>query len=417
MTCKIKAMILIAAMAAPTLAGAQEKPPSPPNASVYAGPCVNPALSGPKTNDDKDESAFLTAFLGAAVPKLIGAGLDWIGAKLAELGEDQKTVVAGARTSETAFGARYCVQISRRAATGGQTLDALMAAPQFANWPKPESAPRIARDQPMDFFVEFWVRPSQAGDAISLTPTLLYYPRQLGAKNGEKDTAIVVASRLEPFGATAASSTWAFSRQTPTAGLQAFLEPRPGDDGLKRLRGGDLLRLCETGCELASPWMANPWVKGVKGSNTGMAAAVAAPGTTAAYSEKATNIRLEVTEIRAGSKFFKALSQAFVAAKPVAQSELEQLLLADKRAAADATASNAAATALNGYAGKLGEAEAARTKYCAAKTVAGTNWTVLSAELRARQLLANVAAAAADVPEPFQPPIAVGNALVSAVCP
>lgn len=426
-TYALRALLLAVALA-PTLAHAEDKPPpASPNATVYVGPCLSPALNGPPGSEDKDQSAFLTAVLGAAVPSLIGSGLDWIGAQLTALGEDKKTTVFGARATEATFADRTCVQIVRMSGEG-QTLDALLNAPagwsaartqasKGANW----LAAPAPLDRPVDFFVEFWVRPSTGGEVVSLTPTLLYYPWQLtNRRNGEKDAAIVVTAKLEPSGGTAATWTWALPRQTPSASLQVLIPARDDAGAQVRQRLGDLRRICETSCDLASPWTGNPWAsdKPKAAGGAGALAANVGPAAAAANGPKATNIKVEVTEIRAGSQFFKALGAAFTAAKPAIKTGLEEAVLPAKQAQAEATATTTKATALTAFATKLGEADTAqKDKYCAAKGKPGVNWTALSAELQAKQLLANVAADAAEVPKPFPTPIALSTTIDTGRCP
>jgi hypothetical protein len=425
-TYAFRAMLLASALA-PTLAYADDKPPpASPNATVYVGSCLSPALNGPRGSEDKDQSAFLTAVLGAAVPSLIGSGLDWIGAQLTALGADKKTTVFGTRATEATFSDRTCVQIVRMSSEG-QRLDTLLNA--RAGWSAARSeaakdqnwlAAPAPTDRPVDFFVEFWVRPSTGGEVVSLTPTLLYYPWQLtNRRNGEKDAAIVVTAKLEPSGATAATWTWAFPRQTPSPSIQVLIPTREDAGVQVRQRLGDLRRICESACELASPWTGNPWAsdKPKAGAGGALAASVG-PVTAGASGPKATNVKFEVTEIRAGSQFFKALGAAFTAAKPAIKTGFEEAILPAKQAQSEATAATTKATALTAFATKLGEADTTqKDKYCAAKGKPGANWTALSAELQAKQLLANVAADASEVPKPFPAPIAISSTIDASRCP
>lgn len=436
----VRALLLVGAFA-PAVAWAEDKPPpDSPSATVYVGSCLSPALNGPAGANDRDQSAFLTAVLGAAVPSLIGSGLDWIGTQLTALGADKKTTVFGTRASEAVFGNRTCVQIVRKS-SGGRSVDALIA--EHKGWREAEATAAAAaaaqaggpgaswtpsavpKQQTVDFLVEFWVRPSTGGEVVSLTPTLLYYPSQLTSKkNDQKDAAIVVAAKLEPAGETSASWTWALPRQTPTAALQALIPPLEEGGRVVRQPMGALRRLCESECEMASPWTGNPWAKKDKpaaagGAGTGGVIGGVGPGAVGGgATQKATNVRVEVTEIRAGSEFFKALGAAFTAAKPAIKTGLEQAILPAKAEAAEATATTAKATALTAFATKLGDVDTTlKDKYCAAKGKPGANWTALSAELQAKQLLANVAADAADVPHPFPTPIPVSNAIDAGRCP
>lgn len=425
-------LALLAAILAPAPVLADDKPPpAPPNGRVYVGSCLSPALNGPRGTEDTDQSAFLTAVLGAAVPSLIGSGLDWIGSLLTTLGEDKKTTVFGTRATEATFGDRTCVQVVRLSAEG-QPLSALFNAQP--GWSSAEAAAvadtnlrwvaaPVARDQAVDFFAEFWVRPSSGHEVISLTPTLLYYPQQLtGARNGTRDTAIIISAKLEPSGETAATWTWALPRQGPEPQLQVLIPTRDQGGRVVRQRMGDLRLLCESACAMAAPWVGNPWADQKAGTapagGGGALAANVGPGASAAAGRKATNVRIEVTEIRAGSPFFKALGTAFTAAKPAIKTGLEAAVLPASHAQAEATATTARATALTAFATKLGDVDVTqRDKYCAAKNRPGANWTALSAELQAKQLLANVAATAAEVPPPFPTPIPVSSAIDPGLCP
>ena len=420
--------LLLAGALAPITANAQDKPPpSPPNAQVYVGSCVSPALNGPGGTGDNDQSAFLTAVLGAAVPSLVGSGLDWIGAQLTALGEDKKTTVFGTRASEASFDGRTCIQFMKAGASG-RTLNSLVGeqtgwsaaetkAAEKSDW----SPAAVPRDQATEFFAEFWIRKSLGGEVVSLTPTLLYYPSQLtNRRNGERDVAIVVSAKLEPSGETAANWTWALPRQTPNPSLQVLIPPRSDGGNIVRQRFGDLRRVCESSCVMASPWTGNPWAgdkpkAAAAGVGGALAGGVGAGGSTGG--PKATNVRVEVTEIRAGSQFFRALGAAFTAAKPAIKTGFEQALLPAKQAESDAAATKANAAALSDFATKVADADANRKdKYCAAIGKPGSNWAALSAELRAKQLLANLAADAAGVGAPFPSPIPVTSAPDASKC-
>jgi hypothetical protein len=426
--------LLVATALAPATAYADDKPPpAAPNAIVYVGSCLSPALNGPRGRADTDQSAFLATVLAAAIPSLIGSGLDWIGAELTALGEDKKTTVFGARATEATVADRTCVQVVRLNSKGTSleallqtkagwkdAADAAKAAAVAGTEPSWSSA-AVPTDQPVDFFVEFWIRPSTGREVVSLTPTLLYYPQQLtDHRNGQHDAAIVVAAKLEPSGQTAASWTWGLPRQAPTPSLQVLVPARDDGGRVVRQRMGDLRRICESACAMASPWTGNPWAKDKPkaAAGGGALAANVGPGAAGAAGPTATNVSIEVTEIRAGSQFFKALGAAFTASKPALKTGLEQAIIPAKAAEAETTATTAKATALTAFATKLGEVDATqKDKYCAAKGKPGANWTALSAELQAKQLLANVAAEAAEVPKPFPTPIPVSNAIDPGRCP
>ncbi|MBB4155746.1 hypothetical protein GGQ80_003671 [Sphingomonas jinjuensis] len=420
-------LLLIASVAADPAPAADDKPPpAPPNAIVYMGSCVSPALNGPAAQDDKDQAAF-ASIVGAAVPSLIGSGLDWIGTQLSALGEDRKTTVFGSRSSEVPVRERTCLQIARSAA-GGRTLRSLLdaqdgwtAALQRTTNRQGWTAPAVPLDGPIDFFAEFWVRPSNGGEAISFTPTLLYYPRQLTRRgNGKLESAIVVSVKLSASSDAGASASWPFPLQRPNETLQVLIPPRRTETAVERVRSGELTRLCETLCELSSPWIGNPWAGAAKAGDAAGSrlAAGVGPGANGVVGPRATTVRIEITEIRSGSAFFKALGAAFTAAKPAIRSGLEEAIIPARRAEANTAATAASATALTVYATKLDEAETARRdKYCAANGKAGANWTSLSAQLRAKELLANVAADAAGVARPFPTPIDVGGALDASRCP
>jgi hypothetical protein len=272
-------------------------------------------------------------------------------------------------------------------------------------------------DKPLDLFAEFWVRTSDSGKAIALTPTLLYYPKQLASgRNGRDPSALVLSVRLEPSGGSATAVSWAPPRQKLQPDLQVMIPARVNGASWVRQRLGDLQRICEVACETASPWAANPWAggKAPKAGAGGLAVGVG-PGTDAI--EQAVNINVDFTEIRPGSKFFKALAEAFATAKPDIQSQIEQVVIADARDKAEAQATTATATALVAFAGKMSEAEEAHDKYCAAKGKPTGVLLGLSADLGAKQRLANVAAAAAELSVPFPTPAAASGTFNTSLCP
>jgi len=420
--------------------------PSPviPNASVYFGPCVSLALNGPKGKDEKTESAVLSAALAAAIPSLIGAGVDWLGQRLSTLGEDEKTTLYGTRATDGDFNTRSCIQIARPSKDGQRLVDLLNTQPGWSETAKaleinenydPSNMPKNLQ---VDFFMEFWARHSSNSRVVSLTPTLLYYPTQLTSKkNGKNDAAIVVSAKITPAGQASASWTWALKRQTPNSALQVVIPVREDGRRIAQQRDDDLKSLCEKSCDDASPWTGTPWVslpeqkaKANNGEttktdgNTGntptpLASPVGKPGDTSnKTSPLAANITMEITEIRAGSAFFKAVGEAFTAAKPALKTGLETAILPDKRAEAEASAATTKAAALTAFATKLGEADSyLKDSYCAAKGKPGTNWKMLSANLLAKQLVANVAAEAAELPRPFDPPVAVADKMISTLCP
>ena len=316
-------MLLATAVATPALAQATDTPAGPPTASVYAGPCVSPALSGPlsqaELQDSQKESAIIGALLSAVAPKLIDAGLDFIGSKLAKLAADEKTVLEGSRASQVALTPRYCLQIVKWAGDGAP-MSGLLAP--LIDKDKP---PALAQDpRPTSFFMEFWVRPAQSGKAVSLVPTLLYYPKQLASAKNGKPATLTISANLAPFDATATTSTWILPQQALRAEVQTLVAPRSEDGKAVRLRWGELMALCEQACETASPWVANPWVAkdAPKGDGQVLAGNVAAP-VLAAPEETAVNLSLTVTEVRAGSKLFKLLSEGWSENQPKIQSWAE----------------------------------------------------------------------------------------------
>ncbi|MCE3290879.1 MAG: hypothetical protein K0R83_2891 [Caulobacter sp.] len=406
-----------ALMSTAAVARAEDKPPpSPPSASLYVGPCVSAALNGTKGPEDKGEVGIFGLLAASIVPKLIGAGLDWIGNKLAALGAEKRTTVFGVRTYEGPIDARTCIQLVRWKA-GGPTLIELLSAPPYDSWPDYDDSPRMPANLGLDFFVELWIRESEGHDAVSLTPTLLYYPRQLAPRNLTRDTAIILSHNAEPIGGTAGPISWPLPRQTPVAGLQSFLSPGMAGNRPVRRRMGELISICRTQCQLASPWIANPWAAKKPAGAAETAPTVRVPGGGGASAIRPTNFRLEVTEIRDGSKFFKALADGFNVAKPAVQSNLEGLILSQTRANAEAQAQTASATALVAYSTKLNEAETSREKYCAAKGKSAGVVRGAAAELSGKQTLANVAAAAAELDPPFPRPVGVSGTVDSSFCP
>lgn len=150
------------------------------------------------------------------------------------------------------------------------------------------------------------------------------------------------------------------------------------------------------------------------------APAVVNPGEAAtpeqAYAVKPVNITFQITEIRPGSKFFAGLADLFNTAKPALETSVEQALLPDQRQKAASDQMTASATALSTLSSALNTAETQRQNYCAASSMTA-NWLSLSAALRADQLSADVAAAAAHQPMPFAQPIPVSKVKVTSVCP
>ena len=316
-------MLLVTAVTAPACAQAQDAPTGPPSASVYAGPCVSPALSGAlsqaELQDEQKESAIIGALLSAVAPKLIDAGLDFIGGKLAKLAADERTVLQGSRASQTALTPRHCLQIVKWAGDGAP-MNGLLAP--LVDKEKP---PPLAQDtRPTSFFMEFWVRPAQSGKAVSLVPTLLYYPRQLASAKNGKPATLTISATLAPFDATSTTSTWILPQQPLRAEVQALIAPRNEGGKAVRLRWGELMALCEQACDAASPWVANPWVAkdAPKSDGQVLAGNVAAP-ILATPAETAVNLSLTVTEVRAGSKFFKLLGEGWNENQPKIQNWAE----------------------------------------------------------------------------------------------
>lgn len=411
-------VLLAAAVAVPGLALADDAPSGPPSASVYAGPCLSPALSGPKSQaeiqEGQQESAIIGALLSAAVPKLIDAGLDFIGGKLAKLAADEKTVLQGSRASQLALTPRYCLQIIKWAGDGAP-LNGLLAP-----LVDPSTAPALAQDtRPTSFLMEFWVRPSQSGKAVSLVPTLLYYPKQLASAKNGKPATLTVSANLAPFDATATSSTWILPQQELRPEIQTLVAPRNENGKLVRLRWGELMALCERACDTASPWVANPWIAkgGSDGDGPALAANVAVAPKLAAPQETAVNLGLDITEVRAGSKFFKLLSDGWNESQPTIQSWAEARALASARQKAQDETDAASATAALTASSKLEEADASQQKYCATAGKSGVLIQAAAAELYSKQINANLAAKAAGVSPPYPTVITIASTLDKSLCP
>jgi hypothetical protein len=469
---------LVALAVAQPAAADDAPPPKAATGGVYAGNCVSPAINALMKAEKHNEGGFLASLLTSVGTTLLGQGFDWIGAQITKLAQDQRTDIFGARTSEAPFNDHYCVQVVRFAASG-QPLNALVNPLAPAEWAAKERLPPAPpMDRPVDFFAEYWIRPSDDGSAVALVPTLLYYPKLLNA-HGSNDAARVVKAALGG-GSDAASATWSLPAATATdPKMQALLALRPLDGGkLYRWTPDQLRETCETACEGSSPWLANPWqgakaapqkpahtppptkpdaaaapapaeekpaAAGAKGKGKGKAepaapaaaaapppqpvvaaVAPAAPGAAPAtgpsygsadYASKPVNVQLTWTEIRDGSAFWKSVAALWTAEKPALQAQAEQLLFSAQREKAKTDAMTASSQALDTFATKMDEAEAARVNtYCPAKDNPKANWTSLSASLRAKQLAANVAASAAAQPMPFTP-IEVTGAYDATACP
>ena len=404
---------------------ADEAPLPPPTGFVYAGVCLDPALGEPAPGK---ESALLAGLAATVLPSLISKGFDWIGAKLTTLGEDERTVVGATRASMTRFDSHTCLQLVRESASGSSVEQIATAA----GIPKESVSERLRLDLKMkvDFFVELWVRPSPDGSMVSLTPALLYYPKPLAKdKNGVKDTAVTITTKIAPKGSDGLAGSWALPKSSPPSVLQVLIpweQPVTGKIYGRSLN--DLNLYCESACTLASPWYANPWESAripveaapapVAPAGTAIAVTVKAPGAMAAsYNAVATNVGLQWTEIRAGSKFFKEAAALFNAAKPTLQATAEQTLIKDANDKAAVARMNETSTALAAYATAVSAAETERAEsYCAA-VVPKANWLALTAQLRAKQISANSAAIAADQSKPFPTPLTVSPVYDKTVCP
>jgi hypothetical protein len=436
-------------------------PPTPPNGSVYAGNCVSPALNATVRDKSKYEVGFLAGVVSSVGTALLGQAFDWVGTQLAKLGADQQTAVAGARTSEAVFNDHYCVQILRYA-DNGKTLNTL----EPPGWSQAkQQTPAAPLGRKLDFFAEFWVRPSTDGGAVSLTPTLLYYPAYLNDSGTNKAAQFVQVS-LGGSGSDAASVTWALPSGTKpdSTKLQVLLTPdTPVGGTINRFTPKQLSAGCESACEGSSAWITNPWkdakiepvtppvpakaeaapapetkpaanagdksdkktktppFKAVEATPPGAAAAASAAGTTdyggANYAIKPVNIQLSWSEVRDGSAFWKTVAGLFNTQKPTLEAQAGQVLFADQKEKAKIDAMTASSTALTTFATTIADAETQRTMtYCPAEAIAKTNWIALSAALRAKQLSANVAAAAAGQPLPFNP-VAVSSKFDPTICP
>jgi hypothetical protein len=411
---------LAVTVAAP--AWAQSAPPPPlPNAEVYAGPCTVPAMKrGP------EQQSFIGSLFAAVAPGLIDKGLDALGAALQKLAADKQTTLSGQVATERAYSNRYCLQIVR---FGSMRADPKAKGPPPADLAAgavfPEAmlgrmrAAGIRTDIAPEFFLELWVRPSVDGSAASLTPTALYYPRSLGGTAADsRDGVVTVSFAISPPAAAAAPRTFALGRLAPRPELKLFLPTTAAQ--ANGLSDADLRTICQNGCEAASPWYPNPFAGLVDpsagggqgqgqgggaqpGLNPEFAGGPAAPGIT--YRKAPLNASLTVTEIREGSKFFKFAAELWTAARPTVETELNQLALADKRTQAKAAETQAQVQALNAYAQAVNAVAPVRQQYCAATTPNAI--LAASATLRGVQLAANVAAAGADQPAPFAPPVAV----------
>ncbi|MGA0604230.1 hypothetical protein ACO2Q3_26240 [Caulobacter sp. KR2-114] len=406
------ALVLGAAAGA---AHAQDAPPaSPPNLSLYSGACLHPGLGG---SSNASESALGALLLGQVAPALIDKAFDWVGAKLTALGADKKTVLSGRLAVEPQFGGRYCIQAVHWK-DDGQHLDALVKwKAQYAQ------APLIPQDRGVDFFMEFWVRPSQGGDAISYTPTLIYYPALLGGRNGKRDPLLAVNANLAPVGAAGAAATWTLPTQNPDPAMRALLPLPAAVDGVTYRYGPtDLAAVCNASCPGASPWVASPWADakvtgGGGGGGVGRVVDPHAGGGGQAYAIKPVNVSLQVTEIRSGSEFFAALASLFNTASPAVEAQLRQAISPEARAQAASDQMTAQATALTAYSTSLDGAESTRRAFCAADPTSAY-WPSLSAQLRAAQLSANVAAGKAQQPAPYPVPASVGDTRANkAICP
>jgi hypothetical protein len=368
-------------------------------ARTWVGKCVTADPLSDRAGDSSKQG-FAGAILGILAPKLIGAGLDAFGKALRKAGEKDVTpLVARQAVQFPGQHGRRCIHfVSGRFYSAD--ADGRLPAPSRAILGPIEghigSAGAAALSHQLnglaatpDIYLEMRLHPSDDQSAMILAPTYLYYGNGIKAKRGA-ERGLAVNITFHPPGKPADDSS-------ATGGDIVFGKMRVGEH--RRFRVFD----DELGFESTSPWFPttfrldtpaappvadevdpapNPPVtrKPVRSraaragarSNGGLTrtgapdpdATTPTGGSSAPGRAAPLNMTVTVTETRDPRKFLLFLADVFDKSQTELQTELERLVIKQKREEAELTAATAANEVRDKYENAFVDAKSAWLEMC-----------------------------------------------------
>ena len=398
-----------------------------PMTRLSVGPCI---VSDPLAG----RQGFLGTLAGIFVPKLIGAGLDAFGRALRQAGEADTTPSTVSRALEFPLppgsnclhyvSGDFAVEVMPDGSVrlGATALTVTLPGLTLVQAGRlPATIAGLTRTP--DLFVELRMRPSSDGSAMLVEPTYLSYGKGLKAKAGaERGLALHVAFHPPGKLATDSGATGAqlvFGKMK--VGSHRFF---PGLD----TQSGSLDVTTAWFPVTFSPVMAGAAEREERASAsfvpvTASAAAVPNPAASlpgeSGGRPKPMNVTLTLTETRAPRKLLLTLAGVFDKSKGELQTEIEKLVLQQKREAAELEAATAQTTLQTDYEAAFVLASTHLIDLCA---VAGSDDAAAkrrlekSRDFNAAALRANLKAQALGKTAPF-PALGAPSAARPSTCP
>lgn len=235
-----------------------------------------------------------------------------------------------------------------------------------------------------DVFLEIWLRRSSDESAIAAVPTLFHYAKNMnGGRQGQRGVSVELAF-YDPSkdGTSQSASTTSvvvgdYKPKSDAANLYRF-EIKSASDGNKISQS-----------IVSSPWISSPFIKSASNGSVGPK-----------------NVEIKFQELRAGIPILAFIGEVLTQTRPEIKEQLEIALLKEKREEARQSAAKAKAVLLESFAMAVSEATAAQTAYCEANA---DTYLEQSTKFHTKQLLANAAADAVDISQPYPILVAISS--------